>query len=156
AGVRRDPTDTTSRARVAKTALELGDILRWQQPQEALAVYDVALVRLAGNRNNVKDRYDRALVLANSSYAARRLNRTADARRRLDEALAILTETNAYPADRVALDSEIFSVLQARADQLAHEGHVADALRQYRELLASVMAARPDVDNDLREANSLS
>jgi serine/threonine protein kinase len=156
AGVRRDPTDTTSRARVAKTALELGDILRWRQPQEALAVYDVALARLAGSRNNVKDRYDRALILANSSYAARRLNRTADARWRVDEALAILTDMNAYPADRVALDSEIFSVLQARADQFADEGHFADAVRQYRELLAKVMAQRPDIDNDLREANSLS
>ena len=47
AGARRDPNDFTSRTRVGTTGRELGDILRWRAPEEALAVYDVALARLA-------------------------------------------------------------------------------------------------------------
>ena len=89
-------------------------------------------------------------------YALRRLGRQADGRRRVDEALAILQETRDYPADRVSLDSPLYSVLQARADQDAAEGRLAGAVRQYTDLLAKVMAARPDIEHDLRDANSLS
>ena len=74
----------------------------------------------------------------------------------MDEALAILLETRDYPADRVSLDSPLYSVLQARADQDAAEGKSAGAVRQYTDLLAGVMAARPDVEHDLRDAYSLS
>ena len=156
AGARRDPDDTTSRVRVGTSGRELGDILRWRDPAAALAVYDVALARLAEVRNNVGARRDRALVLANSSYAQRRVGRQADGRRRVDEALAILQETRDAPADRVSLDSPLYSVLQARADQDAAEGRLADAVRQYTDLLAKVMAAGPDIEHDLRDANSLS
>jgi len=152
----RDPNDTTSRDRVGTTGRELGDILRWQQPQAALAVYDVALARVAEVRNDVKSRRDRALVLANSSYALRRLKRSAEARRRVDEALSILQETKDYPAERVSLDGETHAVLQARADQLADEGRLREAVDTYRDLVALVMNAAPYVDNDLRDANSLS
>jgi len=85
----RDPNDFTSRTRVGTVGRELGDILRWRAPEEALAVYDVALARLAEIRGNVSARRDRALLLANFSYALRRLNRAAEARSRLVEALAI-------------------------------------------------------------------
>ena len=156
AGVRRDPNDTTSRTRVGTTGRELGDILRWRDPHEALAVYDVALARLAEIRNNVKARRDSALVLANSSYALRRLKRNGDARRRVDEALEILKETKDYPSDRVSLDSELCSVLQALADQHADEERITEAVRQYEALVEKVLAAKPDVEHDLREANSLS
>jgi len=156
AGARRDPDDTTSRVRVGTTGRELGDILRWRDPAAALVVYDVAIARLAEVRNNVGARRDRALVLANSSYALRRLGRQADGRRRLDEALAILQDTADFPADRVSLDSPLCSVLQARADQAAAEGTHAGAVRQYTDLLAKVMADRPDIEHDLRDTNSLS
>jgi tetratricopeptide (TPR) repeat protein len=156
AGARRDPNDFTSRTRVGTTGRELGDILRWRVPQEAIAVYDVALARLAEIRNNLKARRDRALVLANSSYALRRLNRNAEARQRVEEALAILKDTKDYPSDRVSLDSELCSILQALADQRADEGQLGEAIQQYEQLLDKVMAAKPDVDHDLREAYSMS
>jgi serine/threonine protein kinase len=156
AGARRDPNDFTSRARVGTTGRELGDILRWRAPQEAIAVYDVALARLAEIRDNLKARRDRALILANSSYALRRLNRTAEGRQRVEKALAILEQTKDYPSDRVALDSELRSVLHARADQRADEGHVQEAIQQYGQLLEKVMAAKPDVEHDLRDAYTLS
>jgi tetratricopeptide (TPR) repeat protein len=156
AGARRDAGDTTSRTRVGTSGRELGDILRWRDPTAALAVYDVALSRLSEIRNSVGARRDRALVLANSSYAERRAGRQADGRRRVDEALAILQDTRDYPADRVSLDSPLYSVLQARADQDAAEGKLGGAVRQYTDLLAKVMAAKPDIERDLRDANSLS
>ena len=156
AGARRDANDTTSRTRVGTTGRELGDILRWHDPLQAMAVYDVALVRLGEIRDNVKARRDRALVLANSSYALRLLGRTAEARRRVDESIAILADIGDYPADRVPPDSELLPVLQAQADQRAHEGGIAEALARYQELLQKVMAAGPDTASDLREAYSVS
>jgi serine/threonine-protein kinase len=156
AGARRDPNDFTSRTRVGTTGRELGDILRWRAPADAIAVYDVALARLAEIRNNVKARRDRAQILASSSYALRRLERPAEAKQRIDEALTILTETKDHPADRLSLDSELCSVLQAMADHLADEGRVSEAIGQYERLLEKVMAARPDIDHDLREAYNLS
>ena len=156
AGARRDPKDYVSRTRVATTGRELGDILRWRAPQDAAAVYDVTLTRLAESRDNLRTRRDRALVLANSSYALRRLNRIAEARRRVDDALALLEGTKDYPSDRLALDSEVCAVLHARADQRADEGDVAKAIHEYEQLLEKIMAGTPDVEHDLRDAYSLS
>ncbi len=116
--------------------------------------HDAALVRLGEIKNNVKARRDTALILANSSYALRRVNRSAEAKRRIDEALAILKETKDYPSDRVALDSELCAVLQARGDQHADEGRPRDAAEEYEQLLERVMTAKPDIDNDLRDAYS--
>ena len=154
--VRQDPNDFTSRTRIGTIGRELGDILRWRNAAEAIDVYDIALVRLGETRQGVPARRDRALVLANSSYALQRAGRAAEGRRRVDEALAILEETKDYPSDRVTLDSVAFAVLNALADQRADEGYVADAIQQYEQLLDMVMAAKPDVDHDLRDAYSLS
>ena len=88
------------------------------------------LARLAESRDNVRTRRDRALVLASSSYALRRLNQIALARRRVDDALALLEGTKDYPSDRIALDSEVYGVLHARADQRADEGHGQEAIRR--------------------------
>ena len=156
AGARRDPKDYMSRTRVSTVGRELGDILRWRSPQEAAGIYDVTLARLAESRDNVRTRRDRALVLASSSYALRRLDRTAMARRRVDDALALLEGTKDYPSDRIALDSEVYVVLHARADQRADEGHGQEAIQQYEQLLDKVMAAGPDVEHDLRVAYALS
>ena len=119
-------------------------------------MYDIALARLAETRDNVRTRRDRALVLANSSYALRRLNRIGLARGRVDDALTLLEGTKDYPSDRIALDSELYAVLHARADQHADEGHGQEAIQQYEQLLDKVMAAGPDVEHDLRDAYALS
>jgi hypothetical protein len=42
------------------------------------------------------------------------------------------------------------------ADHEADEGRVEGAIEQYERLVEKVMAAKPDVDHDLREAYSLS
>jgi tetratricopeptide (TPR) repeat protein len=152
---RRDPNEVTSRTRVGTSGRELGDILRWRDPQEAMAIYDVALRRLGEVHNNVRARRDRALVLVNSSYALRRLNRPGEAKRRIDEAFTILTETKDYPSDRISLDSELRAVLQALADHHADERQPVEAIDGYEQLLQKVLASEPDVENDLRDAYSL-
>ena len=156
AGARRDPSDYTSRTRVGTSGRELGNILRWDKPAEALTVYDTALERLAEIKNNIKARRDTATILAGSSYALRRLNRGSEAGQRLDRALAILKETRDYPADRVVLDTEAYTVLKALADHHGDTGDVPLAIQEHEALLAQVLNAGPDVENDLRDTNQLS
>ncbi|MGE0360334.1 MAG: protein kinase [Vicinamibacterales bacterium] len=155
AGARSDPGDYTSRSRVGTVGRELGDILRWRDPSEALAMYDAALGRLDEIQNNVRARRDSALTLAGSSYALRRLDRVSEAKQRIEKALAILTDTKDYPARTLAFDDALFTVLLARADQLADEGRVAAAIAEYQTLLTQVTQTKADVDHDLRDANSL-
>jgi len=155
-GARRDPGDYTSRSRVGTVGRELGDILRWSDPRAALAIYDVALGRLGEIENNVRARRDSALILAGSAYALRRLDRVAEAKQRIEKALAMLTDTKDYPVQTMAFDDAAFSVLLARADQLADEGHPAPAIAAYRTLLTQVSQTKSDFDHDLRDANSLS
>jgi hypothetical protein len=135
---------------------ELGNLLRWDKPADALVVYDAALDRLSEIRNNIRARRDTAVVLASSSYALRRLGRAGDAQERLDRALAMLKETGDYPAERVALDSNVYTVLKAVADHHAEQGESALARQEHETLLDRVLTAGPDVENDLRNANELS
>jgi serine/threonine protein kinase len=152
---RRDPGDYTSRSRVGTVGRELGDILRWRDPTEALAIYDVALDRLGEIENNVRARRDSALVLAGSAYALRRLDRVPEAQQRIEKALALLTDTKDYPARALLFEDPLFTVLLARADQLADEHQLAAAIAEYSMLLAQVSQAKSDHDHDLRDANSL-
>jgi len=153
---RKDPTDSTSRGRVANSGNTLANILRhWDAPR-ALAVYDLALLRLREIRNSLPARRQQALVLANSAYALRSLRRAAEARQRIDAALEILKSTKDYPAERVKLDSVAYSALCALADQDAADGNLPRATETYEHLLDKVMLAQPDSFNDLREAPKLS
>jgi tetratricopeptide (TPR) repeat protein len=155
AGARRDANDFVSRSRAATAARELGDILRWRSPEEALTVYAVGLSRLAEIKSNPSTQRDTALILANSSYALRRLDRVGEARQRVDQALSLLTAVKDYPTDRVELDREVCAAVMAAADQLVSEGQVAAAVIEYEQLLGKILAASPAVDRDLRQANTL-
>jgi hypothetical protein len=86
----------------------------------------------------------------------RRLHRALEAKQRLDAALAMLEETKDYPADRITLGSELDTVLRARADHEAEEGHLAKAVELYEQLFDKVMLAKPDALEDLRDAKKLS
>ena len=94
--------------------------------------------------------------MAGSAYALRRLDRVPEAKRRIEKALAILTDTKDYPDQELGFDDVLFTVLLARADQLADEGHLAAAIAEYQALLTQVSRAKADVDHDLRDGNSLS
>jgi len=131
---RKDPRDALSRGRVGTSTRELGNILRWRDPRRALAVYDLGIQRLGEIRNNLKAHRDRAVTLANSSYALRRLHRNAEARERIAAAIAILRETKDYSAERVRLESEVYSVQSALRDDLAETGSPKEGLPVYEDL----------------------
>jgi tetratricopeptide (TPR) repeat protein len=156
AAAQRDTADFTSRTRVASVARDIGDILRWHDPAEALLAYDLALKRLGEVRDNLKTQRDVAIVLANSSYAMRGLKRDADAGARIDRATSILTGIKDLPATAIGLNTAVIRVVQARADADAAQGHHAQAIAAYERLIEQVMASHPDVDHDIRDAHSLS
>ena len=78
----RDPKDYTSRTRQATAARELGNILRYSDPKRAIEVYNTGIGELETIQNNLKARRDRAVLMANSSYALRRVGRGSEASKR--------------------------------------------------------------------------
>jgi len=154
---RKDESDATSRIRVGGNAIQLGNILRHSDPHRALAVYDLAVRRLSEVQNDGASRRDLAKALANSSYALRDLNRPSESKERIDKAFAILKETKDYPVDRVELDNTpVYSALSALADHYKDVGDFGRAVETYQELLEKIMAAKPNVLLDLRNAIRLS
>jgi serine/threonine-protein kinase len=152
----KDPKDYSSRTRQASAARELGNILRDTDPQRAIEVYDAGLLELRTIPSNVKVRRDRAVLMANSSYALRRVGRGQEARKRIDDAFTILKETHDYPAEKIALGSEDYTILRARADDFAETGDPHHAMEIYQELLTKITASKPDPLNDLRDAAQIS
>jgi serine/threonine protein kinase len=140
---RKDPTDSASRARVATSARELGDVLSDRDPVRALAVYDLGIQRLREMHNSLKARRDHAQLLANSSYALRHLHRPAEAKARIDAAFGIMRELKDYPAGRIPLGSYNYALTCALADYEADAGHSARALDIYDDLLPRVVASEP-------------
>jgi hypothetical protein len=57
----------------------------------------MGIYRLGEIQNNLKNRRDRAVLMASSSYALRRLRRGPEAKERIEAALTILKETKDYP-----------------------------------------------------------
>jgi tetratricopeptide (TPR) repeat protein len=153
---RRNPTDAATRGRLASAARELGKILRYRDPQRALALYDLAIHRLGDIKSNLKVRRDLAKVLAGSSYPLRRLHRAGEARQRIDTAFRLLRENKDYPAEKIVPGTEVEEVLWASADHDSETGQPEKAVEAYRDLLAKVMASHPDMQNDLRDAAHMS
>ena len=151
-----DPIDYMSRRSVATIGLEIGNILRHNEPQNALVSYDHALARIREAKTNVGTQLITADLLAGSSYALRWLGRDEDARRRIEEAFELLHDAHQYPADTVEPMSRSDHVIRAEADDYAETGQTAKAIAAYRELLAKLMAWKPDPLNDLRDATCLS
>ena len=154
----KDPVDAASRIRAGNIGEKLGDILRHDNPAQALAVYDVAIQRLGEVPHDLRSRQDQASVLADSSYPLRSLHRSREAQERIDRAVTILKETKDYPADRVAIDGPVFVVLRAAADQVADTAGPGPAIKLYEGLIARVMAGADPaaMQNDLRNAPRLS
>jgi hypothetical protein len=70
--------------------------------------------------------------------------------------LGILRDTKDYPAERVKLDSEVYVVTCALADDVAEAGDPHGAVAIYEQLLDKVIAATPAPLTDLRDAPKLS
>jgi len=95
-------------------------------------------------------------LLAGSSYALRWLGRDKEARLRIDEAFQLLRDAHQYPADTVEPMSRSDHVIRAQADDYAETGQTAKAIEAYQELLNKLMAWKPDLQNDLRDATCIS
>ncbi|MDR3703314.1 MAG: protein kinase [Candidatus Sulfopaludibacter sp.] len=152
----RDPNDANIRDRVATAGRALADVLAGLDPQRALDVYELSLLRLREAKPTVRGQRDEARTLARSSYALRRVGRTQEAGQRIQAAFALLRATKDYPASQVTLGDEAEVTLRAGADHQAATGEPGRALEGYRELLVKVMASQPNPQEDLRQANDLS
>jgi serine/threonine protein kinase len=151
-----DQEDAWSRLLFVSVGRELGDTLRLQNPQKAVAVYDHALRRIREVGNNADARRGEAELLAASTYALRRLNRFEQAQDRIDTAFGLLAETNDYPAGRVVPHEAAHAALRALGDHLAGTGQPQEAAEVYEDLLGKMMASKPDLHNDLPHAVALS
>jgi tetratricopeptide (TPR) repeat protein len=152
----KDRDDYTSRSYVSMAGRELGDILRESDPARALAVYDHARRRVGETKANAQSRHDEVWLLTGSAYALRRMGRTAEARQRIDAAMAILRDLKDYPAASVILGDEADAALRALGDHYGETGDTVAAIRTYEELYERVLASKPQPETDLRHANGLS
>jgi tetratricopeptide (TPR) repeat protein len=152
----KDPNDATSRGRLASAARQLGDVLRHSDPQRALAVFDIALMRQRELKNNVQARREVARLLARSSYPLRSLHREAEAKARIDAAFELIRGTKDYPPEKVELGEVVEMVIRARGDQEAARGQRERAIATFQGLNNLVMASNPHPETDLRQALDLS
>jgi serine/threonine-protein kinase len=151
----QDSSDYMSRFVLAAMSVQFANILRHEDPRKALAVYDHALARLREVKPNASSQLAEADLLAGSSYAARWIGRGEDARGRIKNAFLPLRDLHVYPADKVEPMSEADDALQAQADDYAETGQIVKAIGAYKELLAKLMAWKPDVEDDLRDATCI-
>jgi serine/threonine protein kinase len=150
-----DGNNYESRTTIATAGHYLGDILRRTDPQRALAVYDHSLMRVREVPNDVAARRLEALLLAGSSYAARRVHRESDARTRIDAAFRLLRDTGDSPAAALKPGSEADIALRALADHDAETGRLKQAIARYQDLRRGLLASNPDAPSDLPNAVSL-
>jgi serine/threonine protein kinase len=153
---KKDADDYLGRHNVADASLEIGNILRHSNPQDALAVYDHALVRIREAKSSVSTQRDEADLLAASSYAVRWLGRDEEARQRIARASELLNQAGRYPVDKVEPMSATYDAMRASADDYAETGQTDKAIVAYQELLDKLMAWKPDPQYDLRDATCIS
>ena len=152
----KDPNDALASSRVQTAGVILARIALDTDPARALAQYDHVLAHLADIKNNPQMRRFEADVEAAAVYPLLRMKRLAEARARLQIAFARLSELKLYPADAVALGSEVDYALRARADVEAASGNIAGALSIGNTLLAQIDKAKPEPEQDLSDALDLS
>lgn len=152
----KDANDYLGRHNVATASLEIGNILRHQRPHDALAVYDHALARIREASSSVSTQRDEAELLAASSYALRWTSRNSEAKQRIARSFELLNRAGRYPVNKVEPMSDTYDALRAQADEYAETGKVNEAIEAYQRLLDNLMAWKPDLQNDLRDAMCIS
>jgi tetratricopeptide (TPR) repeat protein len=152
----QDPNDSNIRIPLSMAGNILAGALLHTDPARALAIYDQTLRRIGEIKNNPRFRRDEVQNLAGSTYALRALGRNAEARKRLDDAFSRLSDLKLYPAEQVELRSEAQTALIALAEYEAATGNVSRGVEIYRDLLARVLAAKPDPQSHLADAIALS
>jgi hypothetical protein len=153
---RRDPSEFSSREKVFSAEGTLANMLRHTDPARALAKYDHTLQRLAEIKDNPAARLDEVASLTGSTYALQRLGRSAEARKRLDDAFERLKALKLYPARQIRIASEADEAVRALADYEAATGNVRRGAELYRELQDLLLAAKPKPETSLTDAVALS
>ena len=153
---RNDAQGALSRLYFVSVGRELGELLRFQHPERALAVYDHALLRLSTILDNAEARRGQAVLLAGSAYALRGIGRTKEAGRRIDAAFRVLAEAGEDAPPHMSRNTTVESLLRARADHLADVGQLGRAVEIYEELLDRLETSELDARHDLRDAVALS
>lgn len=151
--IRRDPNDNESRARLFNASVPLAYILRQQDAQRALNLYDTTLSRLAELSDQTRAGQKEVWVLAASTYPLRRLGRKVETQTRLNKALTRLRDLKLYPADK--LRPESFETLCAMADYNAATGNFSRATDLYEELLRKITTSHPSPEVNLDAAVDL-
>ena len=152
---RQDVTNANSQFRLANGGFRLAGVLRHSDPRRALEIHDEVLGRLAGIKNNSVARSNEARALAASTYPLRQLGRSAEARRRLDDAFSRLREIKLYPAEKIEPGSVLSQALCALAEFEAAAGNVRRGIEIYQELIVKTLAASKPEDR-LEDATDLS
>lgn len=147
-----DPNDADSRSLTFGIGRLLAELLQRTDPVAALETYDHVLRHLEEVPHNFKTERDEVRVLAGSAMVLQDLNRTNEARRRLDAAFARLRDLKMYPADEIEVSSEPQDALIALADFKIATGESQRALEICDELLNAVAASKPALDSVLWEA----
>jgi len=151
--VHQDPKDQNSRSRLGMAGTAMAAILRQADPGRALAIYDHLLGHTAELRsNNSAVRRLEVDLLSGSSYALRRLSRSAEARQRLDAAFEGLSTLKLYPASKVTLGSSADKALRALADFESGNGNIPRAIEIYQNLLDQTAAAGSEPQSFLEDA----
>jgi tetratricopeptide (TPR) repeat protein len=129
-------------------------MLRDSDARRAVAIYDHVLQHLAEISNSSSR--SEVTALAGSSYALRHLGRSAEARRRLDQAFARLRYLKAYPSRKVKPGDVVNKGLRALAADEADHGSVTGAIKVYEELLGLILASDPKPETELTDALDVS
>jgi len=152
----KDSSDALSHHEVAEVGLEIGNILRHTNPQEALGVYDHSLARIREAKFSSQTQRDEAELLVASSYALRRVGQTKEARQRIDKGFLLLREAKVFPAERIEPMNEADHALRASADFFAGTRQYGQAINEYQELEKKLVAWNLNLDKDLRDAICMS
>jgi serine/threonine protein kinase len=148
--------DFEARITVATGGHYLGDLLRHTDPKRALEVYDHSLLRIREVPNDVAARRLEAILLAGSSYTARRLGRESDARVRIEGAFDVLRKIGDYPATKIEPRWEVFAVMRAQADDDAEAGAPERAIAAEQKLREAIGSSKLKPDEDLPLAAAVS
>jgi serine/threonine-protein kinase len=153
--VHRDRNDERTRSRLFLAGGPMADILRRSDPHRALDIYDHTLRdmdEVHGEFLQMRSVY----LLAGSSHALRALGRRAEARQRLERAVATLKALNLYPAEKIDAGSEADRTIRALADLEADTGNVAGAIDLYQRLLDDIQASDMKPETSLPAAVDVS
>jgi predicted Ser/Thr protein kinase/tetratricopeptide (TPR) repeat protein len=153
--VHKDVWDESARTRLYLAGGALGATLRHSDPRRALAVLDHTYRDMSEIHSRLLE-IRKVDLLAGAADTLRTLSRPAEARKRLDEAFALLAELKLYPADKIEPGSEAGRALRALAEYEASSGNLARGVEIYEDLLQRLYAGGAKPETNLQDAVTLS